>query len=166
MKMANKEQLLECAREANEEQRKQYIEAMFDDFLHYYYCVPCNGCPEGHSSMWKTVIESPQWKLWQKEQQKNPLYDMSECEELGIMSKKHFQDFLKFINDGICFICQGEFGHLAGCTSKGAVAQKKLAKLRSEVMAGKFDGLGDETIVGIKRKAELIKKLLDLKLSL
>jgi len=75
-----------------------------------HYFEECAGCPDGHSSFWKTVIESPQWQLWRKEQDirmgmlgKGELpegvmcYDMAEVEEGGIISQKHFQDFIKFI---------------------------------------------------------------------
>ena len=66
---------------------------------------PCSGCEEGHPSFWKTVIESPQWKQWQREQHrrldegkiKDGVYDMSEVEECGWISQKHFQDFINFI---------------------------------------------------------------------
>ena len=64
-----------------------------DKERYWYFCV---GCPEGHSSFWKTVIESPQWKVWQTQQIKNPTYDMSEVEECGWISPKHFQEFMKF----------------------------------------------------------------------
>ena len=69
-------------------------------------------CSDGsHPSFWQTVITSPQWTLWKKEQEKRfhflnlhkprvsiGVYDMSEVEECGWISQKHFQDFLKFIN--------------------------------------------------------------------
>lgn len=70
-----------------------------DQCLYYWYCPPCSGCKDGHPSFWKTVIESPQWKLWQKEQRKNPTRDMAEVEELGTISPKHFQEFLNFLKD-------------------------------------------------------------------
>ena len=81
---------------------------MSTDFHLYNYWSPCKGCLEGHSSFWKTVIESPQWKLWQKEQRKRfgeftkgnrnvKAYDMLEVEECGFISQDHFQNFLKFI---------------------------------------------------------------------
>ncbi len=73
-----------------------------DQCLYFWYCVPCGGCKEGHPSFWKTVTESPQWKLWQKEQMnpksKYETRDMPEVEELGIISPEHFQDFLTFLN--------------------------------------------------------------------
>ena len=62
-----------------------------------------------HPTFYRTVIESPQWKLWEGEQagrlhlltmeHKNPdggIYDMPEVMECGWISKQHFQDFLKF----------------------------------------------------------------------
>lgn len=74
------------------------------------YCTPCSGCKDGHPSFWKTIIESPQWKEWQKEQTRRfrnleqvgnkmvgeTCYDMAEVEELGCISPAHFADFLKF----------------------------------------------------------------------
>jgi hypothetical protein len=71
---------------------KELIEKNYDDFLHYYYNCPCKGCPEGHASMWKSIVESPQWKEWEK----IGMYDFAECDELGVMSAGHFQNFLKF----------------------------------------------------------------------
>jgi hypothetical protein len=69
-----------------------------DKCLSAYYWHLCEGCKDGHPSFWKTVIESPQWKEWREYNFKdNLLYDFSEVEELGIISKKHFQDFLNFI---------------------------------------------------------------------
>lgn len=81
----------------NNEEKIKEIEENYDDFLKYYYNSPCNGCPEGHPSFWKTVIESKEWKLWEEEQSKNPTRDMAECEELGIMSAGHWKEFMKFI---------------------------------------------------------------------
>jgi DNA-directed RNA polymerase subunit M/transcription elongation factor TFIIS len=74
-------------------EQMELIKKNYDDFLNYYYNSPCSGCPEGHSSFWKTVIESPQWKAWVASR---PNYDIPECEALGIISKEHFQDFLRF----------------------------------------------------------------------
>ena len=55
-------------------------------------------CSDGwHDSFWKTVLESLQWKAWQKKQQQKMTYDMSEVEELGYISQEHFQDFIKFV---------------------------------------------------------------------
>lgn len=75
------------------------------------YWSPCEGCKDGHSSFWKTVTKSPQWKLWQKEQSRRVhllcldklpkdvrIYDMPECEETGWISQGHFQEFVKFIS--------------------------------------------------------------------
>ena len=92
----------------------QIVENNWDDFLREYWLQDCGGCPEGHSSFWRTVILSPQWKLWQEEQNKRmktgkivkgewnkSCYDMPECEELGIISPKHFQEFLKFTYENL-----------------------------------------------------------------
>lgn len=59
---------------------------------------PCSGCGH-HNSFWATVIESPQWKLWQKEQSLRPTRDMAECEELGIISPEHFQEFIQYVRE-------------------------------------------------------------------
>ena len=73
----------------------------------YRYFEQCGGCPEGHSSFWKTFIESPQWLEWEKEQSKrfsesagNPAikcFDYDESRECGWISQKHFQEFLNFV---------------------------------------------------------------------
>ena len=73
---------------------KKIIRDNWDEFLGAYYHQYCGGCPDGHNSHWKTVIESSQWKAWKAT---NPPYDFAENEELGIMSPYHFQDFLKFV---------------------------------------------------------------------
>lgn len=80
---------------AKEKLTSLQIKRHLDEFLGYYYNAPCLGCPEGHASFWKTIIESPQWKEWKKVGQ----YDFAECECLGAMGKKHFQDFIKFIKN-------------------------------------------------------------------
>jgi len=74
------------------------------------YWKPCIGCSDGHSSFWKTVIESPQWKEWEKEishrvsehiKNNSEIYegcwDIDECQECGWISQGHFQDFIKFV---------------------------------------------------------------------
>lgn len=63
--------------------------------LHRYW-EPCAGCKDGHPSIWKTLVESPQWKAWYEHASKNMLYDVDESQELGAMSTKHFQDFMGF----------------------------------------------------------------------
>lgn len=62
----------------------------------YRYWEPCDGCKDGHPSIWKTLVESPQWKAWYDHASKNMLYDVDESQELGVMSPKHFQDFMRF----------------------------------------------------------------------
>ena len=65
-----------------------------------------------HDSFWKTVVQSPQWEAWCKEvsrrfqEQKDlpivsGVYDVDECAECGWISKEHFQDFIKFIEDSV-----------------------------------------------------------------
>lgn len=56
----------------------------------------CSGCGF-HDSIWKTMVDSPQWQAWYKHASKKMLYDVDECQELGMMSKGHFQDFIKFV---------------------------------------------------------------------
>lgn len=71
---------------------------MCDDCMSAYYHQSCEGCPDGHNSFWQSVIESEQWKKWRKHAWEDKmLYDFPEVEETGIISAKHFQDFLKFI---------------------------------------------------------------------
>ena len=74
---------------------KSVIVKYYDDFMHYYYNAPCPGCPEGHASMWKSLVESPQWLQWEKVANKRG-WDVDESRECGIMSNGHLQDFLLF----------------------------------------------------------------------
>lgn len=60
------------------------------------YLAPCSGCKDGHPSFWKTVVESPQWKAWATHAEKEMLYDIPEVVQCGIISPRHFQDFLYF----------------------------------------------------------------------
>lgn len=80
---------------------EKLIKDNYDDFLRYYYNCPCRGCPEGHPSFWKTIIESEEWKKWKEYNFKTSShgnYDFSEDEELGILGKEHWKEFCKFIN--------------------------------------------------------------------
>lgn len=65
------------------------------------------GCP--YDSFWKTVVESPQWKAWDKEVARRMAehtakrskkyygcYDVDECAYCGWISKEHFQSFMQF----------------------------------------------------------------------
>ena len=79
--------------------KQHYIQKHWDEYLHRYYHQPCLGCPKGHNSFWQTVIESPQWKEWKAYAEPKMLYDFAENEELGILSPRHFQDFIKFIKN-------------------------------------------------------------------
>lgn len=76
---------------------KKHKPCFCDDCLKAYYHQPCKGCPEGHNSFWQTVVESPQWKEWRKYAfRDHMLYDFPEVEEGGIISPKHFQDFIEY----------------------------------------------------------------------
>lgn len=55
----------------------------------------CKGCGH-HDSVWKSVMTSPEWKVWREHALKEMLYDIYECEELGIMSADHFRSFMDF----------------------------------------------------------------------
>jgi len=73
------------------------------------YWTACAGCKDGHPSFWKTICESPQWKLWYEEQnrresehnkKKSKIYtgcfDINESQDLGVISSAHFQEFISF----------------------------------------------------------------------
>lgn len=67
-------------------------------------------CSDGqHSSFWKTVVTSPQWRDWENEVARRSIehsknndevytgcWDVDECRECGWISQEHFQDFMKF----------------------------------------------------------------------
>jgi hypothetical protein len=71
------------------------------------YCAPCAGCAGGHPSFWKTIVESEEWRLWHEELRKRwkkihdedclPIFDIDESQELGCMSKEHWEEFVKFV---------------------------------------------------------------------
>jgi len=75
---------------------KQIIENNWEEFLRAYYWQECGGCPNGHNSFWKTIIESEEWEKW-KDYNKNTNWDFAENEELGILSLEHWKAFVKFI---------------------------------------------------------------------
>ena len=78
---------------------KKFLDKYWDEFLNAYYLQSCSGCPDGHSSFWRTIILSDEWKKW-KEFNNYTNWDFAENEELGIFSKKHFDAFIKFIKAG------------------------------------------------------------------
>lgn len=59
----------------------------------------------GHGTFYRAVVCSPEWQAWREEQDrrvrddKRSVYDMPEVEECGIISRKHFADFLRFVRD-------------------------------------------------------------------
>lgn len=73
---------------------------------HVCYWAPCKGCPDGHASFHKTITESREWCLWEKEQiqrmkkwktGESGVYDFDESRECGNLSENHWNDFVKFI---------------------------------------------------------------------
>ena len=55
-------------------------------------------CSDGeHNSFWISIIQTEEWKLWEKHAWKNKLYDVDECRECGWASVEHIKDFLKFV---------------------------------------------------------------------
>lgn len=75
-----------------------------DNESHYAYWSPCDGCKNGHPSFWKTIVESPQWEVWEKEVDRRlhtptmeGAFDVDESRECGWFSPEHFQAFLKFV---------------------------------------------------------------------
>ena len=64
------------------------------------------GCSDGpHNSFWKTVVTSPEWQAWEKENSRRmheePIgncFDVDECRECGWMSVEHFKEFIAFTN--------------------------------------------------------------------
>ena len=65
---------------------------------HTCYWQPCEGCPNGHNSFWKTIVESKEWKEWEKVAYENG-FDWSESTECGWLSPQHFQAFLDWTTE-------------------------------------------------------------------
>jgi hypothetical protein len=57
----------------------------------------CSGCSDGHPSFWKTIVESKEWKDWEKEQIENPQFDIDESRVCGWLGEKHRNAFFNFI---------------------------------------------------------------------
>jgi hypothetical protein len=74
----------------------QALDAQADKLESERYWVPCAGCQDGHPSFWKTVIESKYWKEWAEYANKNLLYDIDSCEECGVISAQHFDEFMNY----------------------------------------------------------------------
>lgn len=45
---------------------------------------------------YRTIVDSPQWKLWVKKNEEDSQWDVYESMELGLMSPRHFQAFIEF----------------------------------------------------------------------
>ncbi len=70
----------------------------------------CSGCG-WHDTIYKTFFGSKEWQAWELEVAKrmheqsenidwkayHGVWDVDEARELGIMSRGHFDDFIKFI---------------------------------------------------------------------
>lgn len=67
-----------------------------DKCLYFWYNQLGSDCAGGHSSFWKTVIESKAWLAWKEYAEPKMRFDFMENEELGIISPKHFEEFLKY----------------------------------------------------------------------
>lgn len=64
-----------------------------------------------HSTFYRTITNSPQWSEWYREQRKRfkkfcednkseePMFDTDESQEIGRISQRHFQEFLKWIKE-------------------------------------------------------------------
>ena len=79
---------------------KKIIKNNWDEFLREYYHQKCKGCPKGHNSFWKTIIESKEWKDWKLFNELRVIkskWDFSDCEELGILSPSHWHAFIRFL---------------------------------------------------------------------
>lgn len=83
------------------------------------YEIPCSD--GNHNSFWKTVVESSEWKLWEKEVHHRfhehtianskvytGCFDVDECRECGFISPEHFISFMEWIkNQAICIVTSG-----------------------------------------------------------
>ena len=52
---------------------------------------------EENPTFYETVVGSPEWQLWVKENETNPRYDVHESMETGWLSQGHFDAFLNFV---------------------------------------------------------------------
>jgi len=59
------------------------------------YHSDCEGCPDGHSSFYKTIVESDEWAAWEKVAHEHG-FDVPESQECGWLSPEHWQAFLAF----------------------------------------------------------------------
>ena len=49
-----------------------------------------------HPTYYGTVVASPQWALWVKENEQRPKWDVHESMETGWLSPEHFSAFLAY----------------------------------------------------------------------
>lgn len=52
-----------------------------------------------YPTFYDTIIASPQWQAWVKENEVRPRYDVHESMECGWLSPQHFQAFMLFSID-------------------------------------------------------------------
>jgi len=60
------------------------------------YWEPCEGCKDGHPSFWKTIVESEEWRQWEKASVQH-FFDTDESRECGWFSPAHFKSFIGFL---------------------------------------------------------------------
>ena len=75
---------------------KKHIKACTcDTCISARYWEPCRGCTDGHPSFWKTIVESKEWKAWEKVANEKG-FDYDESRECGWFSPSHFKAFLEY----------------------------------------------------------------------
>lgn len=61
--------------------------------------VATDCCGGHHQTIAGALLKSDEWKRWCKHASKYMLYDVDETESLGIMSDRHWNDFIKYIKN-------------------------------------------------------------------
>jgi len=52
-----------------------------------------------YPTFYSTIVNSPQWQQWVKENETNPQFDVHESMETGWLSQAHFQAFLEYCKE-------------------------------------------------------------------
>lgn len=52
-----------------------------------------------HAKIAGALLRSHEWEVWVKKNEKEPMFDVEETRELGIMSDKHWNAFVEFIRN-------------------------------------------------------------------
>ena len=64
-----------------------------------------------NSSFYRTLVDSPQWKLWLRYNDIDPQWDVHESMECDWLSPRHFQAFIEFCRDAkIVELCNSQSG--------------------------------------------------------